>query len=211
MQVQPERRFRQYLMGRYSEHIGDDHAQPLIIGNLQVFVHGVPVWQQEENRCWLQRCNTGGFSSDVGRAPSAHLRGQDIPLSLPLRLSQRIGKSGIAEFPEVEVVDGDTRDTVLGHLADCFFGRRRRVFGFEDIHSVDSWRALVGGARETRANPQDAPSELLSLHPGVDVRSACSAEMLDRVWIMELNWPLVLIVEQSKFVRNFHFCWASFM
>ena len=42
-------------------------------------------------------------------------------------------------------------------------------------------------------------------------RSACSAEMLDRVWIIELNWPLVLIVEQSKFVRNFHFCWASFM
>src|SRR6478735_7435940 len=41
-------------------------------------------------------------------------------------------------------------------------------------------------------------------------RSACSAEMLDRVWIIELSWPLVLIVEQSKFVRNFHFCWGVF-
>jgi hypothetical protein len=37
-------------------------------------------------------------------------------------------------------------------------------------------------------------------------RSACSAEMPDRVWIIELSWPRVLIVEQSKFVRNFHFC-----
>ena len=41
-------------------------------------------------------------------------------------------------------------------------------------------------------------------------RSACSAEMPDRVWIIELSWPRVLIVEQSKFVRNFHFCWAPF-
>jgi hypothetical protein len=45
-----------------------------------------------------------------------------------LRLSKSVGKAGVAEFPEVEVVDGDTSDAVASHLTSYFFGRERQVF-----------------------------------------------------------------------------------